>query len=255
LKKTCDAQARDLAAGNVRLAYRIAKDVYKRSGYSDLDELNGEALLALTLAAVRFDPSRKLQFSTFAYTSIYGMLRNRTERFLGFSSEAQVAAVKGARIASAARLAGDAHLTEADIEALVPGYTAALMLKRMADTASLDELANPEGSRVQVADTGTNVEDEALASQLDPILEAAIAGLGSMQERLVRRHVVDGESVESLAKSFGLSTQYLYEQKKRALQKLRSTLSLDRVTGEVRVAERAARTTTLARPRLRRVAA
>lgn len=69
---------RDLVEANVGFASWIAR----RHGRSPevRDELVGEALLALALAAVRFDPTRGSSFHAFAKPTIRGMVLTALER-------------------------------------------------------------------------------------------------------------------------------------------------------------------------------
>lgn len=57
-----------LVEDNMRLAYKLAYDYYKKlGGYIELEELQSICFLALTKAVKSFDKERKNAFSTFAY--------------------------------------------------------------------------------------------------------------------------------------------------------------------------------------------
>lgn len=69
-----------LITENLALAYAIANRFAHTAPSIPPDDIEGAALLGLTIAAARFDPARRCKFSTFAWTTIRGTIINEIRR-------------------------------------------------------------------------------------------------------------------------------------------------------------------------------
>lgn len=63
------------AEEHMPMAYKIALKFYEKNTGNDFEEIYSDALLGLAMAASRFDASKGLKFSTYAYSTITGILK------------------------------------------------------------------------------------------------------------------------------------------------------------------------------------
>jgi RNA polymerase sigma factor for flagellar operon FliA len=203
----------------------IARQTAKAMGAAvELDDLRSFGREGLLDAARKFDSARGVPFRAYANFRVRGAIidgvrsmaqlpRRAYERLNGLSAALKVsegaaddtfAAPPGSTRAEADRALGD-HLA---------AMTAAIAVGLIAPAA-----VGEEGERVQLS-TADSPEEAVSRAQLLALVESAIEELPSEEAELVRRHYLEGERFDHVAKSLGLSKSWASRLHTRAMLRL-----------------------------------
>lgn len=180
-------------------ARKVRKEVSARI---DFDDLVGYGNRGLVEAAQRFDPSRGVAFSTFAYLRIRGAMLDGL-RTMGWYSRADYARWRDAEESSEA---GESIGGEA-----APVYIVAL------------EAAAGVSDGLVATDTAVDVARATAA------IREAIADLPELERELMERHFVKGENQDSAAAALGISKSWACRVIQRAEAAIRVRLTKDRL--------------------------
>lgn len=185
---------------------------------SDLDDLISAGYLGLVEARSRFDASRGIQFSTFAYYRIRGAMVDHLRKSTTLSRRAY-AKVKLAE--SADRVGEDV----AELRAAAPAERANLE----ATVQALDDAVGKLTASFVLSCLGLDEEptdpETALAdSQQAGRLHAAIESLPERERAIVVGHYIDGRRFDAIAEELGVSKSWTSRMHGKALQRIRRAL-------------------------------
>ncbi|GMV14250.1 MAG: RNA polymerase sigma factor [Polyangiaceae bacterium] len=208
------------------VARQVAKSVGPHAELGDLMSFGREGLLD---AARRFDPERGVPFRSYANFRVKGAIVD------GVRDMARLPRRIHARLQG---LAAGSRYSEGALEDLAapppPGSSAA-----DADLALSDHLAGmataiamglvastahgEEGEAVGV-DRGLDPEEAAAQNELSALVRETIAGLPQEEAELVRRHYLEGERFDHVARDLGLSKSWASRLHTRAMSRLTKRL-------------------------------
>ncbi|RYZ06919.1 MAG: sigma-70 family RNA polymerase sigma factor [Myxococcales bacterium] len=214
-----------LFEGELELVEVVGRQVARSIGGAvELDDLRSFGREGLLDAARRFDSERGVPFRAYANFRVRGAMidgvramsqlpRRAHERLNGLS--AALRASEGAADDTFTASAGGAR-AQAD-QALgehLAGMATALAMGLIAPTG-----VGEAGEQVQVT-TADSPEDAVLRAQLLHSVKEAIEELPEDEANLVRRHYLEGERFDQVARSLGLSKSWASRLHTRAMQKL-----------------------------------
>jgi RNA polymerase sigma factor for flagellar operon FliA len=214
----------------IDLVDAIAWKISRELGASlDIDELKNFGREGLLDAARRFDPSRGVPFRGYASFRVRGAildgvrsisrLPRRTHERLKALGAAQLVSEGAAEDVFAPAPPG---VTPADAESALAEHLAA-MATAMAVGLLSGTAFGDEGDRVPVAPQPG--PEEALGrAELMAVVEKAIRELPDNEAELVRRHYLEGERFDHVAKDLGLSKSWASRLHTRAIRRLSDAL-------------------------------
>ncbi|MDI3280559.1 MAG: SigB/SigF/SigG family RNA polymerase sigma factor [Bacillota bacterium] len=222
-----EARAREeLVEANLRLVWSIVHRFAGR-GY-ELDDLFQVGCLGLLKAIDRFDPSRGVQFSTYAVPLILGEIRTflrgdselkveRAQRELGqrVCRRKEELAQEWGREPSLAELAADLRLEVAEVVAALDALRPALSLA--APAAPCGEEEGPE-----LEETLQGSEGFELATVEHLALRQVLAQLKEKERRVILLRFFAEKSQTEIARLLGLSQAQVSRLEKQALARLRA---------------------------------
>jgi RNA polymerase sigma-B factor len=198
-----------------------------------IEDLEQVAYIGLLKTIERFDPTRGVQFSTYATATIIGELKRhlrdkawamRIPRGLKQASlligqiEQELSQRLG-RSPKVSELAEAADLSDEEvIEAIDAGRTYTL--------ASLDApVGDEEGSRARIDDLASPDDDLGLAERLGTVVEA-IAALPERQRRILYLRFFDDMTQTEIAAELGMSQMHVSRLLTRSFEAIRSRAQL-----------------------------
>ncbi len=204
----------------------IARQVARAVGAAvELDDLVGFGREGLLDAARRFDAERGVPFRSYANYRVRGAVldgvrtmsrlsRRTHERINGLRAATRVS--EGVlEDASAAPPPGS---TAADAERGLSQHLAAMATAMAVGLVAPAAMA--EGGEPTALATDESPEDATARAELLAVVRAAIDGLPFQEAELVRRHYLDGERFDLVAKDLGLSKSWASRLHTRAIGRL-----------------------------------
>jgi len=218
------AQDREFIEQHAAFVHGIVQKTRAQFGIDrDVEDLVGFAYEGLLEARLRFDPSRSVQFTSFAYYRVRGavidgvrsmayMPRRAYARLL--ASEAIDHEAESAGQAQA--VSGAAHSAESSLRA-IDG-----ILGRVAAAYTI-----AAGAEDQEEQTGTDPEQELLDAEHTTRIARALSQLDEEDRTLLRGHYIDGHSFNDMAVKMGLSKSWISRMHTRALNNMRALLTAE----------------------------
>lgn len=184
-----EAEVEQMVRENRKLVDYMVNRYLKRYfvGTMERDDLVSWGMMGLVNAARAWDPARSASFSTLACRAIERMIIRGVSR--EWRPERENATVS--------------------LDQLIAGDRA-----EGGDERFLDQLPAAE-----------NVEDSLLESERSGALRMALEMLEPEQRQLIRRHYLDGENVQDIARDLGLTRQGVYSREKAIFKRLRAQLT------------------------------
>lgn len=240
----------------------VTKSVKKMSGYNlEYEEMVSEALLALTEAAYRYDPSKGFRFATYAQSWIKGMLfsfitknyfmsnvcTNQTNKKLFFALRRY--------IAQHLREHGEFVLTTELKQKMSEELGASPEdIERMNNIMrqpyeSLNEMVGGEDSEMSRQDMLHSDEQSAEDSVMEVngykfqsrIVRTALSHLTDRERRIVMKQILseDGESntLEVLGNEFGISRERVRQVRNTAMKKVEASIRTQVANSGAQVAD------------------
>jgi len=214
----------------IDLVDMIAKRIFREIGpVLELEELQSFGRQGLLEAARRFDPSRGVPFRGYASFRVRGAILDgvRSSSRLPRRAHERLRALGAATLVSEGA-AEDAFqppapgATPADAERALSEHLAA-----MATAMAVGLLATTGfgdgGDRVPV-ETADDPEDALAKAELLAVVKKAIDALPENEAALVRRHYLEGERFDHVAKELGLSKSWASRLHTRAIRRLSEAL-------------------------------
>ncbi|MFN3650744.1 MAG: sigma-70 family RNA polymerase sigma factor [Armatimonadota bacterium] len=186
-----EAEVEKLVNDNRKLVEYMVNRYLKRYyvGNMERDDLVAWGMLGLVNAARAFDTSRNTSFSTLACRAIERMIIRGVNR----------------------EWRPEREQVTLSLDSLISGGKDDGGEDRFVDQVPADE----------------NVERTLLQTERQVALESALNTLEPEQQQLIRRHYLDGENVENIARDLGLTRQGVYSREKAIFRKLRERLEDD----------------------------
>lgn len=222
-----DSQAvLDLVEGALDLVEAIARHLHRTVGSPvSLDDLVGVGRMGLLDAARRYDPTRGVPFRAFAAHRIRGAVLDGMRR-MGHAPRRAYARIRGLEAAS--------RVSEAALEDLAvappPGTGPADADRRLGDHLAamatamavglLTTPASGEDGVVTAADDAPDPEQHAGRQELLALVRAALDDLPTEEAALVRRHYLEGEQFDDVARDLGISKSWASRLHARAIDRL-----------------------------------
>ena len=215
-----DRQQRDaLITAHVGLVHRVARKLSRDvPRHVTVDDLVGFGQLGLIDAATRFDPTRGVQFSTFAYYRIRGAIFDQVRKEHGqdpiyrarMGARAAVDDLLEARAAEGAA-SSDALDAARALAGLLEETATALMLEETASALRPPELASPEAAAMH-QDTAREIR-------------AALVGMPERERGIVEKVYLEGLTIEQAGLQLGMTKGWASRLHARALGRLRESLA------------------------------
>lgn len=203
----------------------VARQVARALGPAvEADDLRSFGREGLLDAARKFDPERGVPFRAYANFRVRGAMidgirstaqlpRRAYERLNGLS-----AALRVSEGAADDTFASPQNPSRAQADQALGDHLAA-MAAAISVGLIVPAAVGEEGERIQVS-TASSPEDEVTRAQLLALVQNAIGDLPDEEEQLVRRHYLQGERFDHVAKSLGLSKSWASRLHTRAMQRL-----------------------------------
>lgn len=185
----------------------------------ELDDLEGYGFQGLVQARQRFDPTRGIQFSTFAYYRVRGAMLDGVRRmaFLPRRAHRRLRLAEATddvtEPAAAARFASPAAGPDralASIDEALGQVTAAFVLTAVGQEAPEERGPDPEAAFLS-AEAGSRVRD-------------AVEALPERERALVRGFYFEGRRFDEVAAELGISKSWASRLHGKALSQLRASL-------------------------------
>jgi RNA polymerase sigma factor FliA len=185
----------------------------------DSEDLIAFAYEGLLEARQRFDPSRGIQFKSFAYYRVRGAVLDGVRRMAYLPRRAyarlkaaEAADIEGEPLAEASGAAGARPETETSLRAIdgVLGRVAAAYCTAAAADEDAEGMHDPERSL--------------LDGEQRARVRRALDLLPEQERFLIRGHYIDGRNFDELAKELGLSKSWASRLHSRALDRMREAL-------------------------------
>lgn len=182
------------------------------NGVAELDEMVACGLLGLIEARQRFDDSRGVQFSTFAYYRIRGAILDGMGKTLHVPRSVlrqaralRVLAAESEYLAEGQKIGSAPDPKEAAVGALSE------VLSRVATAYTMSVLADPTSTP----------EDKVAQGQSVEVMRAAALLLPERERRLIQEHYFGDRNLEDIGKELGLSKSWTSRLHAKALDHLR----------------------------------
>ena len=219
-KRDADRVAEEVIAALSPMIHRLAKPLMRRD--LDYEDLIQAGRIALYEALIRFNPESGASFSTFAYNSLFGQLRNHANRDAREIAEPAYLGETRRRVKRAAEalptdatkgeLAEAAGVKQKMLDNLDSSEKTLMPTARFG--SAKDGMVDPEVNPV-FATCWTDAVDARIA------VEQLLPRLSPTYQCILKRRFFDDETLESIAASLGCSRENVRAMERRALAKLR----------------------------------
>lgn len=202
------------------LAHQLAAKFAKKAGkYSDLDDLVGEALLALVSVTKTFEFDRGASFTTYAYRCIWYSLCEHLRRETRCYDDERNRAKSVERMFNDIAQREHREPTTAELEALVPGY----QLDRMRVAARA--AASTEAFVQDPASDDISVADAAIARTEAAIIRKSISTMKPREAYAFTEVTIKGRTSTSVARDMNICRASVNNNLQRARVALRKNLA------------------------------
>ncbi|MBB3083142.1 sigma-70 family RNA polymerase sigma factor [Geodermatophilus sabuli] len=198
-------------------------------GHVSREDLLSCARVALVEVARRFDPSAGASFATYALARLQGAVLDELRSGDWASRSVRAAARRTDAAADALamslgrpptreELAASLGIARSDLESLQVDVHRAVMV-------SIDAESGPDGSSLDLPDTGESPERALLRSERSRYLHEAIQALPDRLDEVVERNFFGGESLTDIAADLGVTLSRVSQMRARALTLLHAAMS------------------------------
>lgn len=211
-----EAEVIGLVLSGLDLVERIARQLSRQLGtWLDYDELVSAGREGLFDAARRFEPQRGAPFRAYASVRVRGAMLDSARRMAGLPRRAYARAVHGVPLAtedsgepgSCARLkTRSEHRTEAAMAARAASVTILSTLTALEEARGAIVTQDPEAALQR--------------AQLMALIQAGLQSLRGDEAVLVRRHYFEGERLDEIATSLGITISWASRILSRAVARL-----------------------------------
>jgi RNA polymerase sigma factor FliA len=193
------------------------------------EDLLSCARVALVEVARRFDPSAGASFATYALARLQGAVldelrsgdwASRSVRAAARRTDAaaDALAIRLGRPPTREELATSLGMATSDLDALQVDVHRAVMV-------SIDAETGPDGTSLDLPDTGESPERALMRSERSRYLHEAIRQLPDRLDEVVERNFFGGESLTDIAADLGVTLSRVSQMRARALTLLHAAMS------------------------------
>jgi RNA polymerase sigma factor FliA len=217
----------------VELFYPMAAHVARRMASTLSDEIarediEGYAAEGLINAIEHFDPSRGIQFSTFAPYRIRGAVFDRI-RELDWVSRSDRRRERDLRLTRDEFFHQHRRPPTRGEEAALVGLSLAAhdsLVARLASSkmTSLDVSRRPDGPEIDVPDNTGGLLAALLSAERSDLLRAALATLNPRERQVITLMFVEEQSLSQVGKLLGVTESRICQIRARALRTMRRSL-------------------------------
>ncbi len=212
-----DAEVIALVLSGLDLVERIARQLSRRLGaWLDYDELLSAGREGLFDAARRFEHDRGAPFHAYASVRVRGAMLDSARRMAGLPRRTYARAVHAIPLAPAADTGEPGSCSR--LKTPADHRSEAAVLARAATVTILSTLTALEEARGAAV---TQDPESALErAQLLALIQSGIRSLRGDEAVLVRRHYFDGERLDDIATSLGITVSWASRILSRAVARL-----------------------------------
>lgn len=224
-----DAAVERLVVNNIGLAKSIAR----RTGSRDREAVMGDALLGLVKAARAFDETRGVQFSTYAFATMNGVIRHgyrdnwpmRVPRGMKEGilkvrdMEASLTQSLG-RVPEAAEIAEKTNFAVAQVKELQLAYRTLNAIGSIERSSSGDD--EKPGSGDFLADSASEADREYVELSMD--LKQSLAKLPDRERRIIELRYFHEMTQQEIANIVGISQMHVSRLLAKAVAMLRHSI-------------------------------
>lgn len=206
-----------LASSALTVACHWSRKLYRSAGFLSLEDLYQEGVIGLSLAAVRFEPSRGVLFSTYAGMWVRSTVQKAistsgapVRRSSGFLYDlSRIVKVQREAVATGSEPTDEEVCQLADV---TPERLAEIQLIGRRSSASTESALNlnlsdsmsiGETLTAQAQDTGEILD----ADRRERIVRDVLASLDARHRDILTRFVLGGESMADIGRDIGLSRE------------------------------------------------
>jgi RNA polymerase sigma factor for flagellar operon FliA len=193
------------------------------------EDLLSCARVALVEVARRFDPTAGASFATYALARLQGAVldelrsgdwASRSVRAAARRTDAaaDALAIQLGRPPTREELAASLGMATSDLDSLQVDVHRAVMV-------SIDAETGPDGTSLDLPDTGESPERALLRSERSRYLQEAIRQLPDRLDEVVERNFFGGESLTDIAADLGVTLSRVSQMRARALTLLHAAMS------------------------------
>lgn len=215
-----------LVEGSLDLVEVIARHLHRSIGSpAAVEDLISAGRMGLLDAARRYDPSRGVPFRAFATYRVRGAVLDGMRRMghLPRRAYSRMRGVEAATVVSEAAIEDLAAPPPPGTRASDADQQLADHLGAMATAMAMGLLARPacgdDGAPTAV-DGDPDPEERTGREELFALVRAALSELPPEEAALVRRHYLEGEQFDEVARDLGISKSWASRLHSRALQRL-----------------------------------
>jgi RNA polymerase sigma factor for flagellar operon FliA len=205
------------------LVETIAAHVLRSVGRSiEFDDLVGAGREGLLDAARRFDPTRGVPFGAYANFRVRGAILDgvRQLSLLPRRAYERIAALEAAALVSE----GEAEHAFASSAAADPNAAQRALAEHLSAIAVAAAVGIATETRGEAADADDSPEEALARAELLHIVRSAVAELDKDEEQIVRRHYLEGEHLEDIARDLDMSKSWASRLHTRAVGRLAKRL-------------------------------
>ena len=205
------------------LVETIAAHIRRSVGGSiEFDDLVGAGREGLLDAARRFDPSRGVPFGAYANLRVRGAILDgvRQLSLLPRRAYERIAALEAAVHISE----GEAEHAFANAPAADPNVARRALEEHLSSIALAAAIGIATETRGEPVDGDDSPETALARAQLAHVVRGAVAELDEIEGQLVRRHYLEGERLEDIARDLQMSKSWASRLHTRAVSRLAKRL-------------------------------
>lgn len=204
--------ARHFTAGGRLLGERGELEAWGREGLLD--------------AARRFDPDRGVTFRTFAYYRVRGAMLDGLRKMgswsrRGYERVALLQAAQSTSEGASEDVAARGEVGRKQAEEMLRDHMASMAT---AMTMGLFAAGAVESQEIIAVARTEDPEAEYATAELGSLLRSSVDDLPPPEDQIVRRHYFEGESLEAVGQSLGLSKSWASRLHTRAIRRLTQRL-------------------------------
>ena len=204
-KNSLSSHAQQLIEDHQALVYQLALRASKFTPLrQDLDDLIGYGMIGLIESAQRFDPSLKIEFSTFAYPRINGAIYDGISKICWMSR---------ARYSRLVKIKKESE-NQGDLKTLQNIDQQMLGVQLIGD--DVDYILDDSGANA--------AEQEVSGKEQLEILGKLIQDLPMREQSLILKIYIDGHTLERASQAIGMSKGWSSRLHKKILEKLSQQL-------------------------------
>ena len=190
-----------LVKDHQELVYHLAMRVYRRLPVKhDLDDLIGYGMIGLVEAAKKYQKSRGVEFTTFAYPRINGAIYDGVSKLSWMSRSRYNRLRREQKTAEAAEKQEPQHQTHTDEIGMVRSF-------------------DPESAEIEYQDESNVVTQVARTEELQ-ILGNLISELPNRENRLITMIYVEGLTLQVASERLGISKSWASRMHRKTLTRL-----------------------------------